>query len=117
MKRVLATVASIATLLSLSSPVFASPNFETRNFQPRLDQRAVKSAALAAYTSRHNRAYTRARYNALVQRMMPSLLAVTGTEENTDLMKVSRPGTRMLDNMVFADHCTKESRRCGGNNN
>jgi|SRR3989338_7787496 len=117
MKRALATVASIATLISLSSPVFASPNFETRNSQPRLDARAVKSAARAAYTSRHNRAYTRARYNALVQRMMPSLLAVTGTETNTDLMKVSRPGTRMIDNMVLSSHCEKGARKCGGDNN
>ena len=124
MKRALATLASVVTLLSFSSPALArniGDYTATRNQQPRLDQRSLKSAALATYRGRHNRAYTRARYNALVQRMMPSLLAVTGRDERrSDSNAVSRPGTREIGGSTNESlHCSSPSgltRKCGGEN-
>jgi hypothetical protein len=123
MKRAVATLASTLTLLSLSAPAFASPNFSTRHHQPRADQREVKRATLATYRGRTNRAYTRARYNALVQRMTPSLLAVTGPmDETNDAKAFSRPGTREIDNWTFefpefgGTNCSSQSRRCGEEN-
>ena len=113
MKRALASVASVVTLLSFATPAFASPNLMTRNPQPRIDRRAVKSATLASYLGRHNRTYTRARYNELVQGMMPSLLAVTGRASNTDLDKVARPGTRMIDDWTGTHHCVNRCTELG----
>ena len=114
MKRTLALTASIVTLLSFTTPAFA---YSTRsNDQKRIDRRAVQSAAHAAYLGRHNRTYVRARYNELVQSVAPLFLAVTGPralrQTSTDYMKISRPGTRAIDDWVLGDHCVRTSRRC-----
>ena len=124
MKRALATIASAITLLSLSSPAFArniGDYTDTRSQHPTLDQRALKSATLASYRGRHNIAYTRARYNALVQRMMPSLLAVTGSENRlSDSTAIDRRSARSIGYTTNESlNCSSPSgltRKCGGEN-
>ena len=115
MKRVIASLASVVMLLTIAAPAFASPNLRTRNSQPRPSRRLVKLATLASYSNRHNIAYRRLRYNMLVQRLMPSFLAVTGGAGRThsDLMIISRPGRRAIKTWTLANHCVRRSRRCG----
>lgn len=125
MKRALATFATSVALLSIASPAFARNIGDytvTRSQHPTLDQRALKSAALASYRGRHNIAYTRARYNALVQRMMPSLLAVTGEENRpSDTQPVARLLSARSIGLTTNEslNCASPSgpvRKCGGEN-
>ena len=119
MKRALATIVTLGTLLGYAVPVYATP-YKPRP-AARLELRAAKSAALASYTGRHNRGYVRSRFNALVRGMMasllPSQLVQTG-ERESDTSAPDRPSTRYLDDQTLqrrhGDHCL---RNCFGDNN
>ncbi len=124
MKRALATIVTLGTLLGYSLPAYATP-YKPRS-TARLELRAVKRAALASYTGRHNRGYVRARFNELVRGMMasllPSQLAQTGQRES-DTSAPARPSTRYLDDLTlqgqYGDHCVPLPRlgNCFGDNN
>ena len=121
MKRTLASLVSIITLLIIASPVLASPNLTTRNSQPRIDRRALKKATLATYRTRqkHNVEsvrMARQRYSAMVQHVMrsyPTQLTVTGGgRTHSDLMINSRPSRRSVKEWTLSNHCRMNSRRC-----
>lgn len=119
MKRALVSLASVAVLLGFAAPAFASPNYATRHNQPRVDRRAAERAAVNSWTLRTQRQFVRAEYNNLVQRVMPSILAVTGNNGySSDLDANHGPTARYLLNVTLErkllnNHCTEESNDCG----
>lgn len=114
MKRTLATLISLGSLLAYSTPAYA---LYKPHAQPRLALRMQKRATLASYLGRHNQAYRLARYNELIRTMLPSL-AVTGPGKESDASSFSRPNSRYLDNLalhkLYENHCAIHG-KCQGN--
>jgi len=125
MKRTLASLISIITLLIIASPALASPNLTTRNSQPRIDIRALKKATLANYRTRQKFStealnLARQRYSAMVQTVMrsyPTQLTVTGGgRTHSDLLINNRPSPRSIQDWRLTDHCRMNSRKCEDRN-
>lgn len=117
MKRSLASLVTFAMTLGIVTPAFAFSNYgDTRNKQPAVYDRVLKSTSVLYYRNRGNRVTVRALYNGLIQAMMPSILAVTGRETSTDTFSVDKRSPRTIGMSAGEErrlHCTEESERCG----
>jgi hypothetical protein len=130
MKRTIASLASAALMLSIASPVFASPSFGPHaRITTDLGRRGIKETARLANLSRRSNpfstlAYRRTLYRSLVRAAfgessgIPGMLAVTGNRQNSDTMKklpytpVSRRPADFTLQKTYGNHCAPDSRKC-----